>query len=345
MNVVFYQNQYQTVWDEFVNNSDQGTFYHLSGWKNVLEKTFGFQSLYLMALNSPGEIQGILPLFLMKDIFGRKYLISTPFSNYSGICAVDEHATSALFQKAQALAVEYHVQYVEFRQFDHEVSELPTKKDFVTMLIDLKNGQEHLWKKSFKKSVRETIGRAARKGITADVGRHYLSDFYQTFSQCVKDLGTPIFPLRFFKNILETFPDSTEITVVKYQNKVIGGVISIVYKKMFIIPWGSTIDQYYHLNPSTLMFWETIKLAYHSRCECFDFGRSTMDSGTFHFKKHWGAVPVQLNYQYYLHKARNIPVVNAFHGKYDLAIRLWKKLPLSFANVLGPRVVKYLPEL
>ena len=80
MRVVSYQNEYRSAWDKFVRKTDQGTMYHSLGWKNVIEKTFGFRSMYLMALSRTEEIQGILPLFLMKDVIGKKYLIPFHYS-------------------------------------------------------------------------------------------------------------------------------------------------------------------------------------------------------------------------------------------------------------------------
>ena len=40
------------LWDAYVNNHSDGTVFHLSQWKQVIERTFGHKSHYLMALNS-----------------------------------------------------------------------------------------------------------------------------------------------------------------------------------------------------------------------------------------------------------------------------------------------------
>jgi len=40
-------------WDYYVMQHPQGALYHLSGWKNVIEKTYGHNSLYLMAMQQP----------------------------------------------------------------------------------------------------------------------------------------------------------------------------------------------------------------------------------------------------------------------------------------------------
>ncbi len=40
------------AWDAYVHSHPHSTLYHLSGWKNVIEKTYGHKTYYLMAINS-----------------------------------------------------------------------------------------------------------------------------------------------------------------------------------------------------------------------------------------------------------------------------------------------------
>ena len=40
----------KNAWDTYVYHQPQGTLYHLSGWRNVIEKTYGHKTYYLMAL-------------------------------------------------------------------------------------------------------------------------------------------------------------------------------------------------------------------------------------------------------------------------------------------------------
>ena len=36
-------------WDDYVKKSDKAELYHLSGWKRVMENSFGNRTFYLMA--------------------------------------------------------------------------------------------------------------------------------------------------------------------------------------------------------------------------------------------------------------------------------------------------------
>jgi FemAB-related protein (PEP-CTERM system-associated) len=45
----FYQDLDKEPWDSYVSNHPKGTFFHLIGWKTVIEKTFRHKSYYLIA--------------------------------------------------------------------------------------------------------------------------------------------------------------------------------------------------------------------------------------------------------------------------------------------------------
>ena len=49
MEIKSYQNKDRGDWDEYVKRHPKGTFFHQIGWKEVIEKSFGHQSHYLIA--------------------------------------------------------------------------------------------------------------------------------------------------------------------------------------------------------------------------------------------------------------------------------------------------------
>ena len=109
------------------------------------------------------------------------------------------------------------------------------------------------------------------------------------------------------------------------------------------IPWASTVRDFNKISINMLLYWEVLKFAIESGRKVFDFGRSTVDSGTYRFKKQWGAEPVQLNWHYWLADGGELPQLNPDNAKFRMAINAWKKLPLPLANLLGPHIVRHLP--
>jgi len=69
-------------------------------------------------------------------------------------------------------------------------------------------------------------------------------------------------------------------------------------------------------------------------------GRSEADSSNLKFKMNWGAEGLQLNYDYYLRKLKDIPYVDPHNTRYRLPIALWKKLPVPVAGALGPWLIR-----
>jgi serine/alanine adding enzyme len=344
--IILLTDQHNSKWDEYVMQCPEGTFFHLTGWKNVIEKSLRLTPIYIMALNEADKIRGVLPMFLMRDILTRKYLVSLPFSAHAGICADDMDIRTELLKKANEIAVENRVQYIELRQLADEVFQLPTQKDFVTMIVKLEKGEEFLWNHSFNKRRRTAVRKAQKEGLTVDFKKNHLAEFYNILSINQRNLGTPNYPKLFLRNFLEEFNDSANIIVVKYRDKIIGGTLFVTYKNMLIPFWAASLSQYNNLRPNDMLYWEAMKFACRNGFKYFDFGRSTINSGTFKFKQNWGAETVHLNYQYLFNKCQRIPTVSATaDNKYQLAINIWKKLPMAVVNTLGPKLIRYLPEL
>jgi FemAB-related protein (PEP-CTERM system-associated) len=344
MKTILFDKNNMEKWDEFVASCSKGAFTHLSGWGKVYE-IYGYRSFPIAAMDDSNRIRGILPLFLMKDIFGRKYLVSNPFLSYGGFCGDDEKIKKALILKAQEIAVHNDVQYVEIRQLADTIDYLQAKNDFVTMFLRLEKGEEFIWKNVLKAKVRNQIRKAIKSGLTIDFGMKHFDNFYRVLAINHRDFGTPLHSKTFLRKVLEEFKDNSGILVVKYRGIVIAGMLYIHCRNVFSEPWASSLRKYNRLCPNNILYWEAIKYACRNGFEYFDFGRSTINCGTYNYKKQWGAEPVQLNYIYHLNKANRPPEHNAHDNKYKVAITIWKKIPMIIADTIGPWVVKHLPEL
>jgi hypothetical protein len=66
-------------WDDFVLARPGGTFFHLSGWKRVIERAFRHRTYYLLAERG-GFVTGVLPLVHVKSLMFGSSLISTAFA-------------------------------------------------------------------------------------------------------------------------------------------------------------------------------------------------------------------------------------------------------------------------
>lgn len=69
------------LWENYVQRSPIATNYHQSGWREVIERSFGHKTYYLMAIDHE-TIKGILPLIHMRSRLFGNFLVSVPFFNY-----------------------------------------------------------------------------------------------------------------------------------------------------------------------------------------------------------------------------------------------------------------------
>ncbi len=333
------------LWNSFLNQHKQANFYQLPGWKTVFESVFGYKPHYLLAMDEQKQVTGVLPMFLMTDIFRRKYLISNPFSNFAGICAQDSGTEAQLISRAIQIAQKEKARYVEFRQLRHPLHRnLPSKDSFVTLMLELADDADQHWRDISSRN-RNKIRKAEKNGLSVDFGMQYLEDFYRVYAINLRHLGTPNFPLRMFRKVAEVFSENVELLVLKHGHKVVSGMFLFKFKDMISEPWVASLREYNRIYVNNYLYWQAIKYACDNGFRIFDFGRSTVDTGTYHFKLQWGAKAVPLHYQYSLNGKNQIPAVDANNNKYQRAIDLWKRLPLAITNFAGPRVVQYLPEL
>ena len=134
-------------------------------------------------------------------------------------------------------------------------------------------------------------------------GRELLDEFYAVFSRNMRDLGTPVYSQRWFAAILDAFPDRTRVFVVRHGGKPVAAAMLVGDRKHLEIPWASSLRDFNSIGVNMLLYWNVLEYACAQGYEVFDFGRSTMDSGTFKFKSQWGAQPQQLYWHYWI-KAR-----------------------------------------
>ena len=330
-------------WDSFVHSFNDATAYQCFGWKAVLTASFGHPCHYLAALDDNGEWQGTLPLVHMRTrIFGN-FLVSLPFLNYGGLLCRNEEAATLLLDQAEKLRRSCGATHVELRHIARKCENLPTRQHKVTMILELLGRAEDQWK-AFDPKLRNQIRKAQKSGLEFKRGhRDLIDEFYGVFARNMRDLGTPVYSKQFFANVLDAFPRSTAIFTVLHEGRTIAAGLGSWFGGRLEIPWASSIKDYKALCPNHMLYWEAIRFAVEHGFREFDFGRSTPGEGTYHFKKQWGALPVQLNWQYLMDEHGRLPELDPKNPKYQMAIRVWKRLPLSVSKLLGPRIVRNIP--
>ncbi len=330
-------------WDQYALGHPAATGYHTLAWRHVIGKVFGHQTYYLMAKNAGGDVRGILPLVYTKSpMFGR-FFTSVAFVNYGGVLADHETARCALLQAAAETARSVGASHIELRQEQPIGTNWPLRSHKVSMRLPLPPDHAVLMK-SYPSKLRSQIRRAQKEGMVVKIGGgELLNDYYAVFSRCMRDLGTPVYAREFFRVIGETFSKEVRFCVVSLEGTPLAAGLLYGFRQRLEIPWAASDKRYSRLAPNMLLYSAVLEFACREGYTEFDFGRSSINSGTYRFKQQWGAQPHPLYWYYWVADGRNVPQLNPDNPKYGAAIAVWQRLPLPVANLVGPHIVKYLP--
>ena len=335
--------QSDVIWDRYIHEQPSATGYHVSGWRTVMEKTFGHPTFYNMALDENGAVQGVLPLvFLRSRLFGR-FLVSLPYLNYGGLVTSSPEATALLLEEAGRCARALGGRHIELRHVAGLQLDWPKKDHKVSMRLHLPSHFDELMK-AFPPKLRSQIRRGEKEGMTVQVGGlDLLDEFYAVFARNMRDLGTPVYGKYFFADILRTFPKDAKICAVRLGADTVAAGLVYGFRQTLEIPWASSDRRYARMAPNMMLYGSVLRYACEQGYRVFDFGRSSKDSGTYRFKEQWGAKPVQLHWYYWLRDGGPLPELNPQNPKYALAIRVWQQLPVPVTTTIGPWIAKYLP--
>lgn len=327
-------------WDSFVHGQPEATFFHLSGWKTVIEESFGHKCHYLFARQG-GQLAGILPLTHVRGrIFGNS-LISNGFCVYGGPLATTPTALRALDAAAEALGRDLGVERIEYRLRRPLHDDWPCNdKIYATFRKEIPPDSEAAMKAIPRKQramVRKGIKQELRGEVDEDVSR-----FFPLYAESVRNLGTPVLSRRYYECLKSVFHDVSEVVTITKDGEPLSSVLSFFFRDEVLPYYGGGGQAARAYAANDFMYWEVMRRACEAELRIFDFGRSKVGTGSFAFKKHWGFEPEALHYEHRLLRLDEVPEINPLNPKYALMVAAWKRLPLALANTLGPLVAREL---
>lgn len=326
-------------WDAFVENCPHATFFHRAGWKRIMEEVFKHSTWFLYA-ERDGKIDGVLPLAQINSrLFGNS-LMSLPFCVYGGVAANTTESAKALTKEAQERAETLAVDALELRHLEISNPDWAHKDLYVTFRkeIDPDNEKNLL---NIPRKQRAMV----RKGIKAGLESQWddnIDRFYDAYSQSVHALGTPVFSRELFTVLRDEFGDDCRILTITKDGRTVASVMNFYFRDEVLPYYGGGTSEARALKGNDFMYWELMRRSADEGIRIFDYGRSKQGAGSYSFKKNWGFEPTPLNYEYHLVKAKEVPEVNPNNPKYQIFIKLWRKMPLSMTQWLGPHIVRNL---
>ncbi|MHA7871389.1 MAG: FemAB family XrtA/PEP-CTERM system-associated protein [Hyphococcus sp.] len=326
------------AWDRYVMQHPEGTFFHLTGWGRLVEAAYGYEPLYLCA-RIGDEVAGVLPLTDVRAPLLGRSLVSTAFSVGGGPIGNSPEVVSALLRAAVGIGEGRKVRHIEVRGGDaapggwlertgvYASFEIPIFADAEEQLSGIPRKR--------RADVRKAIALEQSGDLRIRTG-HDPAAFYALYARSLRAHGTPVFPERFLRELLDAFQGRTEMSFVDYQGAPVCGLVSFFFKDAVMPYYVGATNTARSCYAFDLLYWSTMRRAAERGFARFDFGRSRLGTGPYRYKTLWGATPRPLTYYNYLIGAQTAPSVTPNSPKFRRLSRLWPHLPLFVANRLGP---------
>lgn len=297
------------------------------------------ENRYLAAIRK-NKICGLLPLVEIKSRIFSSAFVSMPYLNDGGILSMDIETEQFLWGKACAEMRLSRSNYLELRHSSERSIKVSPRTDKISMVLDLSGGKGSVWMNKLHRNVRNKIRKSQKLGVDIRKGSDCLPVFYDMHVRNMQELGSPAHSYRFFEEAVKSFGDDLLVYAAFVNNSPVGGKIVLYANDTVYFLWVSSPSVFRKYAAVSLLDWAAIEDAIEQGVKQCDFGRSTVGSTHYEFKKKWGAEIKQLYWHVYPEGNDSNRVSNTIQA----FSYMWKKLPLFLVKWLGPRIRGGIPQ-
>ncbi len=331
------------LWDEYVRQHALGTPFHLTAWQKTIAEVFRFEPMPL-AVFEKNTLRGVLPLFLVKNPFAKKALISIPFAVYGGALADSEPAKAALAAELVKTAQGLGVEYAELRNgYEEQTLGFNRVDRYVTFTQQIRPDEEQIMG-TIPRKTRYMVRKSLKQSFETEIQTGRSKIFEDLYAKNLRKLGTPCFPAKFFAALAKNFGSDMDIRHVKFEGKTASAVLTFYFRDQVLPYYGASDPAFNALAPNNFMYYDLMRWAGARGFRTFDFGRSKRNgSGSYDFKAHWGMTERALPYELLLVKRKTVPNFTPANPIFSLPRKIWSRLPLPVTRLVGPTLLKWVP--
>ncbi|ODP36838.1 FemAB family XrtA/PEP-CTERM system-associated protein [Sphingomonas turrisvirgatae] len=326
----------------YVEEHRDGTPFHLPAWSAAVASGCGQRAHYLVAERGVHGIVGVLPLTeLHSPLFGR-VLASAGFGVGGGVLADKPEIAHQLGEACWTLAQRLSCPSVELRGGPRPGPEWTVDDTHYLGFERALAADDAAELLAIPRKQRAEVRKSLEADLTVEVGQGdvAVAAHYAVYAESVRNLGTPVFPARLFREVLNEFGPASDVLVVRHRGQAVAAVLSLYWRGTVYPYWGGGTAAARLLRANDRMYFELMRHARERGCARFDFGRSKVGTGAAAFKKNWGFVPTPLTYYDRVANGASIRDANPLNPRYRLQVALWRRLPLAIANRMGPWIAK-----
>jgi FemAB-related protein (PEP-CTERM system-associated) len=328
-------------WDAYVAGHAGGTVFHSTTWLDILDRSYQ-RPYHHIAVKEDGRIRGLVSLYDVRGLSGKKSLYSLPFTAYGGMLTDGPEIAKVLHNACAELCRNEGAGMVHLRNTVPSGLDLPESDLNVQFSKPLPETEEACLESIPRKS-RATVRKSiANHGLTYVVNRD-VDLLWHLHAVNLKKLGTPVFPRSFFRTIMEVMGDKADILFAMHQGKAVAGVMNFYFRDVCNPYFSGSLPESNGTGANNYMYYALMCHGLKRGCKQFDFGKSRKGSGSFDFKKNMGFEPKPLPFQFIFNTRSELPSFNPSNPKLRLLLEVWSRQPLWTSKIAGPILNRFLP--
>lgn len=341
MDVVLVERGSHSDWDRFVAESPGVIAWHHYRWADILAEHYGTQFFPLAVYNGP-RICGILPLYRVKTLRTGEALISIPHFVAGGIVAEHEDVRQALLKKAIELGEKLHIKQLALRQYKVKISgDLRTDENYYNRELELSPDLDLVWQ-SITETNRQKIQESRAFNLQLEYPSTDTSSFFRLLLHDQHAAGVPCVSKSWVVGLYET--GAYEIALLRLKGELVAATMVKKFRDTVSFPFSCLKDQSEQTNLFAYnLYWQLMCTLAKQRIRIAHSGRIPITDAAFGYRLGWGGTKYNYYYQYHGYSEQKTEFSTKRGPRRQLVETVWKKMPGSFAQVLGPVVVKQFP--
>jgi len=285
-------------WDAFVARHPLGLIYHLSSWKQALERAFShIKGHFLVLRDDSGQIAAGIPVYLVRSWLLGNRLVSIPYASICDPLISTEEQYRELLGGLRAFQKECRAGSIEIKTLKTArliADPLCSSSESMHHYLPLDRSLEELQKIFAYKAIRQIIHRAQHRGLIVrpQLDPAAIVLIHSFLASTRRRLSLPPIPHRFFRSFAQAFgKDRMTILVAYLEGKPIAALLALNFSGVLHIEYYGGNSIAYQTGASHLLHWEAIKHAGSLGCKSVSFGLTdSWNEGLLSFKRRWGTI-------------------------------------------------------
>ena len=295
--------------------------YHYVCFAEVIENSFHYKNLSLVAFDRHGKVIGYLPQWKKGKI-----IESIPWRDKGGPIYCDTKILQRFIEKTKQLVSQYNCKGFIWKDF--VTTYLDNYQYFTNIELSLNNVTEKILWQRIKN--RRTIRQAIKNNLhfrIEPLTDNTIKNFYKLFLLTRKRLGVPVYREAFFFFLIKSLDEQhIKIFSVYSDDEIVASMIVLQTPYKAIYAYGASNEKGFNLRANDFLMWNVILSCILNGINTFDFGAdSPLQETLLRFKKKWSGQARTIATSYY----GNVRELDHHNTKYKYISVIFRLMPLT----------------